>query len=66
MAKKNTQVIRVDSDFVRFLQDVSITRVKNNLERKTLPPREITRMTLNAESKNALFKELTTKGRIKI
>lgn len=56
---------RIDTDFNEWIKDISVERVKNGLEKDTIPAREVTRMMMNAESITALEKELLTKQRKK-
>ena len=66
MAKVNSKSVRVEPTFNdTFFTDIANTRVKNNLEIKTISPREITRMIMNAESTPSLLHELKTKPRRK-
>ncbi len=65
-SKKNTTPVRLDPIFNNtFFIEIARARVKNNLELKTISPREISRMIMNAESTPFLIKELKTKPRKK-
>ena len=66
MAKINSKNVRVDVLFNdKFFEDVANARIKNNLEIKTISPREVSRMIMNAESTPSLLRELKTKPRKK-
>ena len=56
---------RIDMEFKKELNKIAIQRVKNDLESDILPIKELTRMTLNAESWKELKGELETKTRKK-
>ena len=62
MSKKSI-LMRVDLDFKKMIDDIKVQRIKNGLEKKTIPDREATRMILNTNSKPNLFEELTKKPR---
>jgi hypothetical protein len=63
MAKRDSVLMRVDTNFKKFMDDIKIARVKNSLERKTIADREVTRMLLNTDSKLNLWEEMTKKPR---
>ena len=64
--KKPSKQVRVDPEFEDWTKEIAIERVKRNLEKELLPPREITRMMLNAPGLEALEIDLITKPRKKI
>ena len=56
---------KIDRTFDKELQDVSIERIKNDLEKEMIPKREITRMITNTEYWKKVKEELITKPRKK-
>ena len=65
MSKKNSKPIRTDPLFEEWTKEIAIERIKNNLEREMISPREVTRMFLNTESRSKIEEELTTRPRRK-
>lgn len=64
--KKNRGIQeRIDEDFKNALHEIRINRIKNGVENDLIPIRELTRMSLNAESWKELKGELERKPRKK-
>lgn len=56
---------RIDEEFKKELEMISIKRIKNDLEIDKLPIKELTRMTLNTLNWKKCKEELETKPRKK-
>lgn len=56
---------RIDEEFKKELESISINRIKNDLEIDKLPIKELTRMTLNTDNWKKVKEELQTKPRKK-
>ena len=63
MAKRDSELIRVDKNFAQILKSIPIDRIKSNLESDKISLREVTRMTTNTEAWQQMIKELRTKTR---
>jgi hypothetical protein len=55
----------VDKDWKETMRTIAVERVKKNLEKDTISIRELTRMSLNADSFPNLLNELSSKPRKK-
>ena len=66
MSKKNSKPVRLDPLFEEWTHEMAILRIKNDLEKEMISPREISRMFMNTALRPELEKELTTKPRKKI
>ena len=56
---------KIDLGFDKELEDVSIARIKNDLEKEMIPKREVTRMITNTEYWKKVKEELINKPRKK-
>lgn len=66
MAKKNSCLMRVESDFAKAFKQIPIDRIRNGSENVKISDREVTRMAMNAPAWQSLINDLKTKPRRKL